>query len=408
MTQQNWGFTGPAAVTHFLQETGEIEHAQPVAVFYPISFKDRNQMIISRHKPEENITDDTRGVHFWARRMKPRLEEKENNTPRRGSFMDKLLDKHGVNPGAAPIPAKTTKNHPQADEPDFREMIAASALAGEQSIDQLSRKYLVEKKFIKDCMREFPIGSIATHPTGEQFQMPDASKFDYSMFDDQDLLNFILQRSEILVDEPKRGRLIKEWSNGSTTRLDAIIAKEGVILAERATRIIGAEFDQLMPVLQTIPNKSIADIGCGYAIFELFMYKAFQSRLVLIDLEENDQRQFGYSNEGSAYSKLSTAVEFLKKNDVSSSLIERLNPSKDDIMSVDPVDIAVSFLACGFHFPVDVYLEFFEQKVKSGGHIFLDLRRGSFDEQAKKLERIGELTVLQEIGKQTRVMVKRA
>lgn len=90
MTEQNWGFTGPASVTHFLQETGEIEHAQPVAAFYPISFKDRNQLIISRFKPEESLNDTTRGVHFWARRMKPRLEEKEDNTPRRGSFMDKL------------------------------------------------------------------------------------------------------------------------------------------------------------------------------------------------------------------------------------------------------------------------------------------------------------------------------
>ncbi|MCF6232605.1 MAG: hypothetical protein L3J36_05835 [Rhodobacteraceae bacterium] len=403
MTQQNWGFTGPAAVTHFLQQTGEIEHAQPVEAFYPISFKDRNQLIISRFKPEENLSDATRGVHFWARRMKPRLEEKENNTPRRGSFMDKLLDKHGVNPGAAPIPAKIVKKHAQADEPGFREMIGTMALAGDMSVDQLSRKFLLEKKFIKDCMQEFP-----AKPTRGQGSMLDISKFDYSMFDDQDLLNFILQRSEILVDVPKPGRLIKAWSDGSTAGLDAIVTNHGAILAERATRVIGTEFDALMPVLETIPNKSIADIGCGYAIFDLFMHQAFQSRLVLIDLEENDQKHFGYTDEGSAYSKLSKAVEFLTKNSVDANSVERLNPSKNDIMSVDSVDIAVSFLACGFHFPVDVYLEFFGQKVNSGGHIFLDLRRSSFDEQANKLRKIGELSVLQEIGKQIRVMVKRA
>ena len=106
MTEQDWGFTGPASVTHFLKKTGEIAHAEPQETFYPVSFPDRNQMIKSRFNIEERLTPRTRGVHFWARRMKPRLEEQENNTPRRGSFMHKLIAKHGIDPAAAPIPAK--------------------------------------------------------------------------------------------------------------------------------------------------------------------------------------------------------------------------------------------------------------------------------------------------------------
>ncbi|MEO0379349.1 MAG: FkbM family methyltransferase [Pseudomonadota bacterium] len=106
MTQQNWGFTGPAAVTWFLQETGEIKHAEPQTAFYPISFKDRNKMILSRFDIEERLSPETRGVHFWARRMKPRLEEKENNRPRTGSFMHGLLLKHDIDPGQALIPQK--------------------------------------------------------------------------------------------------------------------------------------------------------------------------------------------------------------------------------------------------------------------------------------------------------------
>lgn len=150
MTQQNWGFTGPAAVTHFLIETGEIDHAQPESAFYPISFKDRNHLIISRHRPEEKM-DDTYGVHFWARRMKPRLEEKEGGTPRRGSFMDGLIKKHGIDTEAAPIPRKIVKPHPRIDDPDFRAEIALAALGGEMSDEAISRKYLVEPSFVRDC-----------------------------------------------------------------------------------------------------------------------------------------------------------------------------------------------------------------------------------------------------------------
>lgn len=151
MTEQNWGFTGPAAVTHFLKESGEIKFAEPVEAFYPISFKHRNHMIMSKFDIEERLTPETRGVHFWARRMKPRLEEKENNTPRRGSFMDKLIQKHGIDPAAAPIPSKIVRNKAPVDDPEFRAKVAIEALKGEASVDKLARDFLVEKQFVKEC-----------------------------------------------------------------------------------------------------------------------------------------------------------------------------------------------------------------------------------------------------------------
>lgn len=106
MTQQNWGFTGPSAVTWFLKESGEISRARPKAAFYPISFKHRNHMIRARFKTEDQLTDETYGVHFWARRMKPRLEEKEGGVPQKGSFIDKQIVKHNISTDSAPIPKK--------------------------------------------------------------------------------------------------------------------------------------------------------------------------------------------------------------------------------------------------------------------------------------------------------------
>lgn len=104
---QEWGLTGPGALSHFLRETGEWSHALPREAFYPISFKDRNKMIMSRFDIEKDfLTPDTYAVHMWARRMKPRLEEAEHNRPRRGSFMEKALSRHGIDPKAAPIPPK--------------------------------------------------------------------------------------------------------------------------------------------------------------------------------------------------------------------------------------------------------------------------------------------------------------
>lgn len=151
MTAQNWGFTGPSSLTWFLNQSGEIEKAEPETAFYPISFKERNHMIMSKFDIEERLTDRTRGVHFWARRMKPRLAEKENNTPRRGSFMERLIHKHEIDTDAAPIPLKVHKSAPRLDDPKFRAEIGIAALKGEASIDKLCRDHLVDKKFVKEC-----------------------------------------------------------------------------------------------------------------------------------------------------------------------------------------------------------------------------------------------------------------
>lgn len=106
---QDWGLTGPAAFTHFLKQSGEWAHALPQSAFYPVSFRDRNKMLLPRHQIETEFLDaDTRAVHLWARRMKPRLQEAEGNRPRPGSFLYRAVLKHGIDPRLAPIPAKKT------------------------------------------------------------------------------------------------------------------------------------------------------------------------------------------------------------------------------------------------------------------------------------------------------------
>lgn len=134
MTEQDWGFTGPAAVTWYLDQTGESQAAAAEPVFYPVSFKDRNKMIQTRFDIGTRISAQTKGIHFWARRMKPRLEEKENNRPRAGSFMDQLIARHGIDPSAAPIPRRKVTVMPDAPIND-----PTTFLLAQLSTDRLTR-----------------------------------------------------------------------------------------------------------------------------------------------------------------------------------------------------------------------------------------------------------------------------
>ena len=155
MTEQQWGFTGPASVTHFLVETGEIDNALPEPAFYPVSFKHRNHMIMSRFSVEDRFTDDTCGVHFWARRMKPRLAEKENNVPRTGSFMHGLLARHDIDPSKAPIPLKLKQQVEDGgvdrDDPQFRAQVGLAALKDDSTFGAVAKEFDVDRKFVRAC-----------------------------------------------------------------------------------------------------------------------------------------------------------------------------------------------------------------------------------------------------------------
>jgi SAM-dependent methyltransferase len=233
----------------------------------------------------------------------------------------------------------------------------------------------------------------------------DPSSLDYSMFGPTDYLNFTLQRSEILFDINKAGRLIKSWSNGQGNELDVVVAEKGSLLGERTVQCISNEFDELRTTLDPISPKTIADIGCGYAIFDLLAAKTYNSKIHLIDVETNGFRHFGFTNQASAYSNLTTAKEFLTKNGISPADITLTNPEKADIMQSEPVDLAVSFLACGFHFPIDSYMPYFKEKIKHGGHIIIDIRKRTYSKQGLLLCILGSLTVLREAQSYVRVLV---
>ena len=65
--------------------------------------------------------------------------------------MAKAIAKHGIDPAAAPIPAKVARDKAPVHDPDFRAKIALEALKGDASVEKLSRDYLVEPSFVKEC-----------------------------------------------------------------------------------------------------------------------------------------------------------------------------------------------------------------------------------------------------------------
>jgi SAM-dependent methyltransferase len=103
-----WGVWGPHALTHFLHQTGEVRHSLPRHALYPFSFKQRRMMLRPGLDTADFIREDTYSIHFYGRRMRKRLIEKEaGGVPHPQSLLGRLLTRHGIDPEAAPIPQPT-------------------------------------------------------------------------------------------------------------------------------------------------------------------------------------------------------------------------------------------------------------------------------------------------------------
>ena len=237
--------------------------------------------------------------------------------------------------------------------------------------------------------------------------MIDPTSLDYSMLSKGDLANIVLQRSEVLMGIKRPGDVIRQWIDGDATRLNAEVESKGAILAQRAARTIQAEFEALQPILDKLNPKKIADIGCGYAFFDLFAHARYDCDVLLIDIESNDHRHFGFEEEAAAYTSLQTARNFLQSNGVPAPRITTWNPEKDDLEEGVKPDLAVSFLSCGYHFPVDMYMPFFRFGIAPGGTVILDLRGAAFQENKRVLSKLGRVEVIAQGKGRKRVLVRK-
>ncbi len=97
-----WGVWGPHCVSWAARKSGEVKFAQDRTVFYPVPFPDRNIFfrrlaLAMRHADESTLT-----FHLWGRIKRMSGRRYEGSTPDR-SFLKYLLDKHEIDPTAAPI-----------------------------------------------------------------------------------------------------------------------------------------------------------------------------------------------------------------------------------------------------------------------------------------------------------------
>lgn len=184
-----------------------------------------------------------------------------------------------------------------------------------------------------------------------------------------------------------------------------VVEQLGPELVARTAAVNFLEFEELKPVLDELKPERVADIGCGYGFFDFFLSRDSDTKIVLIDLEESEDRHFGFQDEGSAYTSLAVARQFMIDNGISAERIKTVNPSTSDVGRIRGVDLAVSFLSCGFHYPLSTYEGFFSNVLAGGGAMIVDVRQTQGSEKDAELQEYGDTREISLFNKRRRVLV---
>ena len=197
---------------------------------------------------------------------------------------------------------------------------------------------------------------------------------DFSMFAERDIAQIALQRPEVMQDVRGHEEAIRAWLRRDDGPMLHIAHRYRLELVTRALAFVYMDYRELRPILQKLQPAKVADIGCGYGMFDLFLHAEFGSELVLIDIEETEDRHLKFRETGAGTADLMVARRFLVANGCDRTRIVTVNPAVHDPMDHGGVDLAISLLSCGYLYPCDEYRDFFLQSVRPGGMILLDIR----------------------------------
>lgn len=152
---------------------------------------------------------------------------------------------------------------------------------------------------------------------------------------------------------------------------------------------------------------AILDIGCGIGGIDVLLnrhYAARQPTFYLLDKTQVDSVYYGFKSRGAFYNSLEVAKEVLTANGVASENVVLVQATDDNRIEIaGPIDLVISLISWGFHYPVGTYLERVHELLRPGGYLILDVRRGTGGDAVLR-NKFATVRPIEETEKYTRVV----
>lgn len=142
--------------------------------------------------------------------------------------------------------------------------------------------------------------------------------------------------------------------------------------------------EDLAEIDSHLPGRAnrILDIGCGVGGIDVLLndhYQAQSPQFFLLDKSQLDPTVFyDFHKQTAFYNSLDLARQMLKLNGVAEPAIHCLEATPDNRIQMEGgIDLAISLISWGFHYPVSTYVNEVARVLTPGGGVILDVRKGT-------------------------------
>jgi hypothetical protein len=207
----------------------------------------------------------------------------------------------------------------------------------------------------------------------------------------------LLQRTSLIKDE--RSKLTKKLSRfGLGKSYEDEVRDQS---KENNAEISNGYYTEIEKVFNTLKphisknTQSILDIGSGLAGLDVFLWSLLQKnqpKIYLLDKTKVEKKiWYEFKSHGAFYNSLDLAKKNLMSNGVESSNITVIEaPNNGIIKNIKNIDLVISTISWGFHYPVDLYIDSVLSLMSKKGVLIIDVRKnkGGLDTLAAKFKTI--------------------
>ncbi|PLS79248.1 MAG: hypothetical protein CYG59_14275 [Chloroflexi bacterium] len=139
------------------------------------------------------------------------------------------------------------------------------------------------------------------------------------------------------------------------------------------------EFQSIQHVLPQTCS-AILDIGCGVAGIDVLLHRHYGNpspHFYLLDKSHVEKAVwYLFKSDGAFYNSLDVVKQVLRTNGIAEDHIHVREATNDYRMPLDtPMDLVLSLLSWGFHYPVAPYIRAVHRLLRNNGVVILDVRK---------------------------------
>lgn len=152
--------------------------------------------------------------------------------------------------------------------------------------------------------------------------------------------------------------------------------------------------------------ESILDIGCGLAGIDILLSKHYgQPELFLMDNSEIDKNiYYGFKEKGACYNSFEETEKLMKVNYIKNYNLIDIKEQRLPVFK--KMDLVISLLSCGYHYPINEYLDYINTILSKNGALILDIREWSDGIEIIK-EVLPNITEISHYNKSIRIIARR-